>query len=92
MPDTFVEDIPSNAESKASMIDSYGHTLYNGEQPAGCCGAAWRFKVPKRITADKGIHIIAGHVGSNARRINTELSHIVTRNGPLTIVIKHLGN
>jgi len=73
------------------MMDSYGGYLRDRGQPAGCCGAAWRSKAPTRIGADKGIHIIAGHVGSNARRKMTELSHITTRNGPLTIVIKHLG-
>lgn len=78
--------------AQASMIDLYGLPINNGGQPGLCCGAAWRYKVPSRITADKGIHIIAGHVGSNARRIDTELSHITTRNGPLTIVIKHLGD
>lgn len=79
------------AGKTATMISLYGDAIPNGHQPAGCCGAAWRFKAPKRITADKGIHIIAGHVGSNDNRRLTELSHITTRNGPLTIVIKHLG-
>jgi len=79
------------ATKPAKMIDNYGGTLPAGYTPAGCCGATWRPKAPKRIGAERGINIIAGHVGSNARRINTELSHINTRNGPLTIVIKHLG-
>jgi len=73
------------------MIDSYGYHLLNGDQPAGCCGARWYKKVPSRINAGKGINIISGHVGSNTNRKLTELSHVNTRNGPLTIVIKHLG-
>ena len=78
-------------EARVILVDSYDYKIQQGGQPCGCCGAAWRNTAPRKITADKGIHIIAGHVGSNERRMLTELSHITTRNGPLTVVVKHRG-
>ncbi len=72
----------------ATMYDSYGDTLPPDIRPCSCCGATWSPRVVQRPTTGRGINIYAGEIGSNARRRKSELSHVKTRNGTLTIVIK----
>jgi hypothetical protein len=72
----------------ATMYYSYGATLPSWETPCSCCGATWSPKAVQRPSTGRGINIYAGEMGSNARRKKSELSHIKTRNGTLTIVIK----
>ncbi len=74
------------------MTDIYGYSItkhYDGV-PCSCCGATYSTKQPLgNINSKKGIHIIDGICGSNARRKSTELTHLNTRNGQFTIVIKY---
>jgi len=72
----------------ATMYHSDGITLLSWERPCSCCGATWSPTVVQRPTTGRGINIYAGEIGSNAQRKKSELSHVKTRNGTLTIVIK----
>lgn len=70
------------------MFDFYGNKLLSFETPCSCCGANYTEKIPKRITAGFGISIILGKCGSNTRRRKTQLDHVETKNGTMTIVVQ----
>ena len=70
------------------LVNSHGDGIHNWDRPCSCCGATWSPKAVQRPNTGRGINIYAGEMGSNARRKKSELSHVKTRNGTLTIVIK----
>lgn len=70
------------------MIDIRGRKLASWDKPCACCGADYSPNPVKSPTAKKGINIIPFETGSNVRRKTTELSHVKTRNGVVTIVVK----
>lgn len=70
------------------LVNSHGDGIHHWDRPCSCCGATWSPEAVQRPNTGRGINIYAGEIGSNARRKKSELSHVKTRNGTLTIVVK----
>jgi len=72
------------------LVNSHGDGIHHWDRPwpCSCCGATWNPKAVQRPNTGRGINIYAGEIGGNLRRKKSVLSHVKTRNGTLTIVVK----
>lgn len=70
------------------------HGTWNN--PFACCGATFS-KVPKSgkpstTTAGRGIRVIEGIHGKERDTYASQLKHVSTKNGDLTIIVKKIRN
>lgn len=69
----------------------YGyHTLgYYGESPCQCCGMGVSSNTVKTPSYGDGIRVYEGKQGKERQGKVSDLTHVQTKNGILTVVIKH---
>lgn len=71
--------------TKMTMNENVVESSY----PCYCCGMGALVKTAKTTRNTKGIKVIGGHIGKAGKYLSNTVSHITTKNGPLTIVIRH---
>lgn len=71
---------------------SYGYAVGNAAEICYCCGARATTKVAPTTQVSNpgmGIRVFPGKVGKEMLTDKTEVSHVETSAGPLTVTVRH---